>query len=150
METKEVDTDWQRTAILTHNFLTTYSGPYLALRLLLGRGTPGRHLPPPTPFGHLLAMTLTDRDSVPICVYKISKRPCVPIVNPRDQLPAVNPRSCLHLHITCFPVITLFTQMKHPVPEIPDWRLYQRSICKKWLKVIFFLEIIVNFWDNSY
>ena len=38
---------------------------------------------------------------------------------------------CIHPCIACFPVITLFTQLEYPVPEIPDWRLCQRSVMKQ-------------------
>ena len=37
----------------------------------------------------------------------------------------------LHPRIICFPVIASFTQLEHPVPEVPDWRLGQKSICNK-------------------
>ena len=36
----------------------------------------------------------------------------------------------LHLLITCFPdIIFFFAPLEHPVPEILDWRLCQRSMC---------------------
>ena len=36
---------------------------------------------------------------------------------------------CLHPRLACFPVITLFTRLEHPVPEILDWWLSQGPIC---------------------
>ena len=101
-EMNNADTDWQRTAILTHYFLTTlspYSGPHLALQFLswdmLG--------------GHSLGSdSVTDRycQRVLVCIC-----PYIPVVNPCELL---TPTHCL------FSSNYFVTQLKHPVQEIPD------------------------------
>ena len=124
-ETKDVDTDWWRTAILTHNFLTTlilYSGPYLALLLLSWCGGTAS----------LCALTGWNShdfvsQSVWLCdwpsdmgtyVYIISQCQCVLVVNPFDLHLAVNQYELLTPTHRCLPVYTAGT-----------WWLCQRSIC---------------------
>ena len=115
------------TAILTHNFLTTLGHIHIqnptssasrlegALPLSLGACWPVA--------GALRSFWLLDCDSetdsfetlsaVSDCIYDFTMPTCFQFV-----FVAINLRICFRL----------FTQV-HPAREIPDWRIYQRSIC---------------------
>ena len=142
---QDLDKGWQKTTILTL-FLTTlwiYIQGLTSLVLwweVLSCGPPGnaQHAPSGHSLTALLIPTLTDWLtilSVGTCVYIISLRLHVPsgswfIVHG------------LHPWIACFPVITLFTQVR-PTPKIPNWWVYQRSICN-----IFYFHSSIKLFSN--
>ena len=129
---KDVDTDWWRTAILTHNFLTMlipHSRPFLALLLLLDQGCCPSSASPWVVLTTAFALTswwlqLVDGTGV----YIISQCPCILVVNPHDPLLDVNLCERLTSKHRMFSGNHLFTQLEHPFPEITDWQLGQRSI----------------------
>ena len=102
-----------------------YSGPYVFASLMRS-SQPGAasSLPPRHPSASRSPNLLTARPwltvlwLVPVsnCVYIISQSSCIQLVSPRELL---TPRIA----------VFSFIQMKHPVPQILDQRLCQRSIC---------------------
>ena len=92
---------------------------FLSWWQILNQVSPEGHLAP-APSGHLLAVTLWlcfCLSWVPVYIYNFTT--------------PMHPSWIMWSASVCQPtqVVFLFTQLEHPVPEIPDWQFCQRSIC---------------------